>query len=62
MCYSCGETCVPPQDTTLTCSPETYLRVMNPDDEMNAQTALQQGRITIDGDWEITRAKVGESF
>jgi hypothetical protein len=49
ICSYCGETCVPRPDTTLTCSPETCLRVMNPDDEMNAQTALHQDLITIDG-------------
>jgi SCP-2 sterol transfer family len=58
----CEGACEPPPDVTITCSPETYLHVMNREDEMNAETALHQGLIDIDGDWGLAGAIVGESF
>jgi hypothetical protein len=58
----CNGTCDPPPDATFTCSPETYLRVKRRVGGLDAETALQQGLITIGGDWGFALAVVGESY
>jgi hypothetical protein len=57
----CEGPCDPPPDATLTCSPETYLRVMNREDDMNAETARLQGLIRVTGDEWLARALLREA-
>ena len=61
MCSYCGETGDPPPDATLTCSPETYLRVVRQEGGLDAESAIQEGLITIDGDRRIPLAILGRS-
>jgi hypothetical protein len=55
-CIRCAEVCDPPPDATLTCSPETYLRVLRREGGWNAETARLQGLITITGDERLAHA------
>jgi hypothetical protein len=58
----CNGTCDPPPDATVTCSPETYLRILRHEGGLTAEAALYQGLIEIGGDRGLALALVGESF
>jgi len=57
----CEGPCDRPPDATVTMSPDTYLRVVRQEGGLDAETAIDQGLITIDGDRRIPLAILGRS-